>query len=180
MLACFSISMFEFSSLIVVLFLGISDCLQHSAATMNSPRRGSESNILNSVLQDIIISTGSPVAQPPAVEEGWDEYTRTVSASHDNHRTSALSGASGKANSALSDWERYYGEASLEASSQNSNTRVLSPPPRADPSRQSKREGAENESSEEYPKGLQLALIILGVCLSVYIIALNRQIVSTV
>jgi hypothetical protein len=140
---------------------------------MFSPRRGSETNNLNSVLQDIIISTGSPFAQPPAVEEGRDEYTRTVSAHENNSGTGDISELSNKRHSGLSDWEKYYGE----ASSQNSRTRVLSPPPRAEASGQSRRQDVE---AEDYPRGLQLALIILGVCLSIYIIALNRQIVSTV
>jgi hypothetical protein len=143
---------------------------------MYSSGRASETNILNSVLQDIIISTGSPFAQPPAVEEGWDEYTRTVSAHDDSHRSSIFSGTSQTSPSGLADWEKYYGE----TSSQNSSTRVLSPPPRAKGSQQPKQGDSGEENPEEYPKGLQLALIILGVCLSVYIIALNRQIVSTV
>jgi hypothetical protein len=140
---------------------------------MFSPRRGSETNILNSVLQDIIVSTGSPFAQPPAVEEGWNEYTRTVSAYENNSGTGDISALSNKRHWGLSDWEKYHGD----ASSQNSTSRVLSPPARAVASGQSRRQNVE---AEDYPRGLQLALIILGVCLSVYIIALNRQIVSTV
>ena len=143
---------------------------------MFSSKKATENNVLNSVLQDVIVSTGSPFAQSPAVEEGWDEYTRTVSAHKNSTGASGFSESSGKGNSKLSDWEKYYGE----ASSQCSTARVLSPPPRAETSRLSKREGGQKESLEAYPQGLQLALIILGVCLSVYIIALNRQIVSTV
>lgn len=144
---------------------------------MINPGTVSDSNILNLVVQDIIVSTGSPFAQSPDVEEGWHEYTRTVSA-HENgeHRASDFSGVSEKRMSGLSDWERYYGE----TSSQSSTTRVLSPPPSLETSRQSNLEDTEKENTGDYPTGLQLALIILGVCLSVYIIALNRQIVSTV
>lgn len=140
---------------------------------MFSPKEAPQNNILNSVLHDIIIATGSPVAQPPAIEEGWDEYTRTVTAHDNDNRTSD---ALGRTSSVVSDWEKSYGE----ASSQKSSTRVLSPSPKAEASRESEHDNAAKETSEEYPQGLQLALIILGVCLSVFIIALNRQIVSTV
>jgi hypothetical protein len=143
---------------------------------MTGHRGESNKNALNSVLDDIIALTGSPFAQPPAVEQGWDEYTRTVSAHGNSDRASNLSGFSEKTGFELSDWERYY----ADASSQDGTARVLSPPSMAEASRRLKSQEAEKESSEEYPKGLQLALIILGVCLSVYIIALNRQIVSTV
>lgn len=143
---------------------------------MFSSKKATETNILHSVLQDIVVSTGSPSAQPPAVEEGWDGYTRTVSAHRNGTGSRSFPESSGRGNAELSDWEKYYGE----ASSQCSTVRVLSPPPRVETNRLSKREVGQTESLEEYPQGLQLALIILGVCLSLYIVALNRLIVSTV
>jgi hypothetical protein len=119
-----------------------------------SPSGPTEYNILNSVLHDIIASTGSPFAQSAAIEEGWDEYTRTVSAHENDNRGSDLSATTGKTSSGLSGWEKYYGE----PSSQYATIRVHSPPPARTEaaSRQSKRE----EGAEDYPHGLQLALII--------------------
>jgi hypothetical protein len=181
MILCFPVSCC-YDILILILvpfnfvpFLHSIDSWSHWA-TMTGHGGEPNNNTLNSVLDDIRASTGSPFAQPPAVEQGWDEHTRIVSAHGNSGRGSNLSGFSEKTSFELWDWERYY----ADASSQDGSARVLSPPSRAEASRQLKSQESKKESSEEYPKGLQLALIILGVCLSVYIIALNRQIVSTV
>lgn len=142
---------------------------------MLSPRKASDQNILNSGSQETIVSTGSPRVQSSVAQEGLDEDAKTIDA-HENHvSTSDLSQSSEKTVSGLEDWKKYHGD----AASGYSSSSLPSQTSKAQEIKQSERKD-DTDTPEDYPQGLQLALIILGVCLSVFIIALNRQIVSTV
>lgn len=143
---------------------------------MSSPRGPSSDIILNSVLHDVIGSSGSSSARPSTAEEGWDAYTETISGFNGSKRTSYFSAFSVQTGAELSDWEKYYGG----LSAQDRITRISTSLPNTEIVQEPKEKDVEDGSSEKYAGGVQLSVVILGVCLAVFLVALNRQIVTTV